>query len=255
MKPTAFPTPSGTICTAKKQSTLFSSEWRTIAKGLSSLLPGYPKPMEKFLRTNSGLESRFTRFIRFEDYEVADLCRIFDKFCKDAEYSLTPACRPMRAYYSSLPTVSGMNASEMPGISATSSSKRSAGIPSDWPPCPVQMIDKHSLITLDAPDIPFDAIADFNIRAIDIQEAKWDGECPSLQKTCKGGVEFSGQRVSRKCGQKFIFPWWSIDPATVRGSQTEFLTLERSVDKRGQVENAQRKPHPVHSRGTARPAS
>ncbi len=54
---------------------------------------GYPLLMENFLRSNPGLESRFTRFIMFEDYAVPDLCRIFEKFCQDTEYQLTPtAC-------------------------------------------------------------------------------------------------------------------------------------------------------------------
>src|SRR5450755_2284514 len=58
---------------------------------------GQPKPAEyhacqaRYFNGLLGLESRFTRFIHFEDYSVPDLCRIFDRFCRDSEYSLTSA--------------------------------------------------------------------------------------------------------------------------------------------------------------------
>src|SRR5271166_644834 len=206
---------------------------------------GYPKPMEKFLRTNPGLEGRFTRFMRCEDYEVPDLSRIFEKFCKDAEYSLTPACRAHACLlfilaYRQRDERFG-NARFVRNVFEQAISRHSQRLAS----LPDAQIDKQSLITLDATDIPFDAISDFDIRAIDLQEAKWDCECPGCGKTSKGGVKFLGQRVSCKCGQKFIFPWWSIDPTTVRGITPESLTIERSVDKRGQVEVARQEPLPV----------
>lgn len=206
---------------------------------------GYPKPMEKFLRTNPGLESRFTRFIRFEDYEVPDLSRIFDKFCKDAEYSLTPACRAHACLlfilaYRQRDERFG-NARFVRNIFEQAISRHSQRLAS----LPDAQIDKHSLITLDAPDIPFEAIPDFDIRSIDLQEAKWDCECPGCGNASKGGLKFLGQRVSCKCGQKFTFPWWSIDPATVKGIAPECLALERSVDRRGQVEVARQEPSQV----------
>jgi hypothetical protein len=55
------------------------------------VVAGYPAPMKEFLQSNPGLSSRFTRIIVFEDYDVPDLCRIFEKFCREAEYTLSPA--------------------------------------------------------------------------------------------------------------------------------------------------------------------
>ena len=54
---------------------------------LSVIVAGYPKLMADFLRTNPGLESRFTRFIHFEDYSAPDLCRIFLSLCEQGEYT------------------------------------------------------------------------------------------------------------------------------------------------------------------------
>ena len=57
------------------------------------VVAGYPVKMEQFLRSNPGLESRFTRFLNFEDYQEAELCQIIERFATTEEYSLTPACR------------------------------------------------------------------------------------------------------------------------------------------------------------------
>ena len=211
---------------------------------------GYPKPMEKFLRTNPGLESRFTRFIRFEDYTVADLCRIFDKFCSDAEYSLTTACRGYACLlfvlaYQQRDERFG-NARFVRNIFEQAISRHSQRLAS----LPDTQIDKQSLITLDSADIPFESIHDFSIDSVNLQNSKWDGECPNCEKNSKGGLKFLGQRVSCKCGQKFIFPWWSIDPTTIQGVAPERLALDFSVDKRGDVESPRQEVKPIPSHGS-----
>jgi SpoVK/Ycf46/Vps4 family AAA+-type ATPase len=55
------------------------------------IVAGYPKLMQDFIVSNPGLASRFTRSLSFEDYSVPEMCRIFDKMCKNEEYKLTPA--------------------------------------------------------------------------------------------------------------------------------------------------------------------
>ena len=53
------------------------------------IVAGYTAPMEKFLRSNPGLSSRFTRFLHFEDYSAGELVDIFLKRCEGGEYRLT----------------------------------------------------------------------------------------------------------------------------------------------------------------------
>ena len=49
---------------------------------------GYDEPMEKFIHANPGLESRFNRFLEFEDYTTEQMVAIFKMQCKKGCYVL-----------------------------------------------------------------------------------------------------------------------------------------------------------------------
>ena len=49
--------------------------------------------MEKFLKANPGLKSRFTRYIDFPDYEVPDLWKIFQDLCDKNELHFSAEAR------------------------------------------------------------------------------------------------------------------------------------------------------------------
>lgn len=53
------------------------------------IVAGYSKPMEKFLASNPGLESRFNKFIEFPDYNSDELKQIFAGNCERNGYTLT----------------------------------------------------------------------------------------------------------------------------------------------------------------------
>lgn len=54
------------------------------------IVAGYPDLMDKFIKSNPGLKSRFQKTIYFPDYSADDLYHVFVKFCKENDYTLSP---------------------------------------------------------------------------------------------------------------------------------------------------------------------
>lgn len=194
------------------------------------IVAGYPAEMSRFIEANPGLESRFTRHILFEDYSAQELCRIFDKYCRDNEYSLTPAAC-LRAFglfslkYSRRNRKFG-NARDVrttyeQTVSLHSDRLASSGI-----------VDKAQLTTIDAADIPFPADGQEPL-ATAFATSKWEGECPGCGKLVKAGTNFLGQRVVCKCGNRHFFPWWNLILDSVTGLPPSLYLPSRQGDRLG----------------------
>jgi len=54
------------------------------------IVAGYVEPMERFIHSNPGLESRFNRFLHFDDYTLDEMMGIFAMQCKKEHYELEP---------------------------------------------------------------------------------------------------------------------------------------------------------------------
>jgi hypothetical protein len=52
---------------------------------------GYTDLMGKFIHANPGLESRFNKYLTFDDYNGTQLLEIFHSLCKKNGYTLAPA--------------------------------------------------------------------------------------------------------------------------------------------------------------------
>ena len=57
------------------------------------IVAGYSEPMERFISSNPGLESRFNRYFLFEDYTGKELDEIFSSMCTKSAYVLTDEAR------------------------------------------------------------------------------------------------------------------------------------------------------------------
>ncbi|WP_319421125.1 AAA family ATPase [Pleurocapsa sp. FMAR1] len=55
------------------------------------IVAGYNQEMSRFIESNPGLQSRFTRYFTFEDYQPNELLTIFQKICNSHHYKLDKA--------------------------------------------------------------------------------------------------------------------------------------------------------------------
>lgn len=59
------------------------------------IIAGYSKEMKDFIDANSGLKSRFVRYINFPDYSVDELFTIFEKYIEDGGYEVAENAVPL----------------------------------------------------------------------------------------------------------------------------------------------------------------
>ncbi|WP_227429449.1 AAA family ATPase [Psychrobacter sp. I-STPA6b] len=57
------------------------------------IVAGYTQPMQRFIKSNPGLGSRFTRIVDFEDYQPEELLQIFIHFSEKGLYQLSEDAR------------------------------------------------------------------------------------------------------------------------------------------------------------------
>lgn len=53
------------------------------------MVAGYTEEMKDFINANSGLKSRFSRYIEFPDYTPEEMSEIFERQCRGLDYNLT----------------------------------------------------------------------------------------------------------------------------------------------------------------------
>ncbi|MHB2019088.1 MAG: AAA family ATPase [Candidatus Xenobia bacterium] len=58
------------------------------------VMAGYPGPMQNFLNSNPGFDSRVSERLAFKDYSTPELVKIFGGMCKDNDYKLDKSAQP-----------------------------------------------------------------------------------------------------------------------------------------------------------------
>ncbi len=194
------------------------------------VVAGYPEPMRDFLRSNPGLQSRFTRFINFADYSVREMCLIFEKFCNDNEYRLTPLARInafllFTAARSRRDETFG-NARFVRNVYEMAISEHSTRI------AKMATVTRDALSELGGADIPHKILQWFDPSGIDVAASRWQFKCPGCGVVSVGKPKLLGKTVLCKCGQTFVFPWWFPVAGSIAGLPPELaeecnkITLE-----------------------------
>ncbi len=118
---------------------------------------GYKKEMDRFLSVNSGLKSRFNKYLHIEDYKPDELFKIYLGFFKKRKYSLTQeaielAQKAIEELYEARDKDFG-NGREMRKLFETTMSKQSERLSK----LPIDLQDNQVLTTITPEDIPYEA--------------------------------------------------------------------------------------------------
>lgn len=116
------------------------------------IVAGYTERMQEFLDSNPGLRSRFSKHLHFDDYDPAQLARIFQTFCRKADFTLSSAADKELAKIFELLT-NGRDetfgnarlARNLFEMTVNKQANRIVSLPA---------IDKNVLAAIEAPDIP-----------------------------------------------------------------------------------------------------
>ena len=178
---------------------------------LSVVVAGYAKPMQEFLRMNSGLQSRFTRFIQFDDYTPQDLCQIFSRLCHESEYTLD---QKAMACASLLFTVAHSRRDEQFGnarfvrnVFEQVLSHQSERVVAQT----TGSMDKNKLTQIDYRDIPLRSHTKVDIEKVKLDTAQWRAECPKCGKVFTSGMAVLARKgTCKKCNTPFVYPWFDL---------------------------------------------
>ena len=176
------------------------------------IVAGYPEPMARFLKQNPGLQSRFTRFIKFDDYDVESLCRILEKNCEEQQFQVTPEFRGKASVlfhhaWSERDSHFG-NARLVRNIFEAATATHSHRVVTEG------TLDRKSLTTLDASDLSLSAFTSLPDSDYESGDYRWQATCPECGKHRRAPVSVLGRRVKCACGAAFDCPWWDVEETT-----------------------------------------
>lgn len=194
------------------------------------VVAGYPELMQPFLASNPGLQSRFTRFIEFGDYHVAELCLIFERMCTANAYKLTQEARGYLAIQLNFAFVTRNNSFGNARY-VRNVYEQTIGNQSDRLIRSGHEIKRTELETIEACDVPLDASIAIPTQ-FSLDRSRWRVQCPSCSKCSHVGISMIAQIVKCKCGARFRCPWWNLDPASVPNGLS-FHLFDREEDLLG----------------------
>jgi AAA+ superfamily predicted ATPase len=179
------------------------------------IVAGYPAEMNHFIGSNPGLQSRFTRYITFDDYHVADLCQIFDRMCLATGYALTQESRANLAIIMNRAFVE-RDKSFGNARFVRNAYEKTLGNHSDRLASFETAVTRQQLATIEAQDLPYE-LANGIDGPFDVSTSRWNVQCPSCSNASNAELALIGQIVKCKCGTRFRCPWWNLDKKTVPG--------------------------------------
>ncbi len=170
------------------------------------VVAGYPEPMAKFIDSNPGLQSRFTRYMHFDDYTPEDMGRIMAMFMGKGHYTLT---LDARAYLSIMFTVAYTRRDEKFGngrfvrnVFEEMGNRQAMRLTSAG-----SQPSKEALQTFAGADVPLDQVG-LDADLLKVENARWRADCPSCQRQNRVRSDMLGKKVKcNGCQAVFTIEW------------------------------------------------
>ena len=184
------------------------------------ILAGYPEPMDRLLKSNPGLSSRFQRHLMFPDYGVVELARIFQQISQQGRYQL-PAPTRLKLLVGFAALVASKDAHFGNGRLARNVIERSimqmaqrvAGVA----PVTVELLTElqpEDLVFENVPAEVWEVLKDpeFRLRIV----------CSGCQQSAAARPHLLGKQVAcRKCGAVFVPEWGELPENRLHSSTVQ----------------------------------
>lgn len=170
------------------------------------VLAGYPEEMDRLIRSNPGLSSRFNTKLTFEDYTPGALGRIFGGMCKTNHYVVTPEAQVrlllgFQWLYENRDEHFG-NGRLVRNIFENAIRRlanRIAGIAS---------LTKEVLTTIQADDIVIEGVPLDHWDRQDNGLVQFSITCEGCQETTQVPAKYLGRKVRcKRCSARFVAEW------------------------------------------------
>lgn len=177
---------------------------------LAVILAGYSEPMDRLLKANPGLSSRFHRQLVFDDYGPVELAEIFERLCDTHHYRLTPEVRHRLivglwhlhrrrdAHFGNGRAVRNLFEDAI---------RRMANRIADVVP-----LTREVLTVFHAEDVAFPEVDEADWRRYPLEQAIYRVDCPGCGRRSTLPAAHLGRRVQcPQCEARFPVPWAEPD--------------------------------------------
>ena len=177
------------------------------------ILAGYPMEMDRLLKSNPGLSSRFTHHVGFPDYQPIELCRIFELMAAKNRYQIRGLARAklflglLWAYENRDEHFgNGRLVRNIFELAIRRLANRVVTAPK---------LTRRLLSRFDPDDILFEDVPNEMLCGERLESSRFSTQCPQCKNDFDFSAELLGRRVEcKKCGHRFRITW--CPPADLR---------------------------------------